>query len=123
MATYTMLTRLRVRLKKGVMVVRFKDTRLISEEMEVKPVRTELVCIPVDGVPQKVILNLRVVKSYCSSLIGTLAAFYRTIVIRDGGRIAMCNVDPALLGAFQTMQLGKLFNIQASESAALKSLQ
>jgi anti-anti-sigma factor len=68
------------------------------------------------------ILNFRNVERLTSAFLGKIIGVHKKLQA-EGGRLALCNVDPKLKDAFEALQFHRLFRIFNEESEAIQSMQ
>jgi stage II sporulation protein AA (anti-sigma F factor antagonist) len=68
------------------------------------------------------ILNFKNVERLASAFLGKIIGVHKKLQA-EGGRLALCDVDPKLKDAFETLQLHRLFRIFNEEQEALQSMQ
>jgi anti-anti-sigma factor len=69
---------------------------------------------------RQLLLNFARVKRVSSAMLGKVIWVHKKLQ-GVGGQLALCNLDPTLQEAFQSLQLNRLFRIYAEEQEALQS--
>ena len=99
----------------GVIVVSFRDTKIVAED---RIQEVELYALVEDSTKKKILLNFGNVQ-YCSStVLGKLVSLKRRVDAAKG-KLKLCCIHPDLLVPFKLTGLDKVFEIHAEEQAAL----
>ena len=93
-----------------VTIVRFPGKRL-KEEKVVEAIGQQLFKLVGEIGPKKTVLDFRNVVLLSSAAIGKLLTLLKK-VHAAGGRLALCNLDPATQELFAITKLDKLFQIE-----------
>jgi anti-anti-sigma factor len=102
-----------------VTVVRF-TLREIVKEGTVEAIGDKLTDLVEAQGCKQLVLNFGRVEGVVSNLLGKLAGLSRKLE-EEGGRLALCQVQPPLQEVFQTLRLTDVFPIYSDEQQALQS--
>jgi anti-anti-sigma factor len=67
---------------------------------------------------RRFVLNLSLARCLSSAMLGKVIAFHNKVK-RRGGELTLCSLGPELADRFESMRLGRLFHICATEAEAL----
>ncbi len=115
----TLIPRVLVETVHGVIIARFADSDLISEEV-IEETKDQLLAL-VDGLSSSdVLLNFAEVRFMSSTMLAVLLKFSREVA-RVGGRMKLCSIAPHLMEIFVITRFNRLFDIHEEEASALDS--
>src|SRR5437867_4415424 len=99
-------SRLRVRQVNGVTVVRFPQSDVSGETIA-------------NLVDDRIVLDFADVERLDSAVVAKIVWQHKKLKAA-GGRMTLCNLNPTLLGIFQTLQLHRFLHIYGDEQEALQ---
>jgi anti-anti-sigma factor len=105
----------------GVTVARLVRSDLLDDKT-IDTIGNQLFHLVQERDCRLLVLNFSNVQRVTSALLGKIIGVHKKLQA-EGGRMALCRVEPRLQEAFQTLQLHRLFPIFAEEQEALQSLQ
>ena len=105
-----------------VAVINFLDKKILDEP-KIQQMGEELFNLVTQENRQKLLLNFENVEYISSVGMGKFITLNKMLQARakSGGRLILCNIDPAIYEVFEITKLDKFFNIQKEEQAALQS--
>jgi len=102
-----------------ITVVNFTDKKILDEQ-NIQIIGEQLFSLIDELGRRKVILNFSNVEYLSSAALGKFITLNKK-VNAVGGKLVLCNIDPAIYEVFEITKLNKLFNIQKEEQAALQA--
>ena len=105
--------------KGEVTVVRFKIARLLKEGT-VEVIGDEILDLVKDPAHRKLVLDLSTVERVYSVVVGKIAALHKKLQA-EGGRLALCQLQPEVYEVFEVLQLHQHLNIYNTLEEALQS--
>jgi anti-sigma B factor antagonist len=118
----TLPSRIDLRERDGVKVVRFHDRHLFDERT-VREVADQVgAALPDDGSPIRLVLDFSDVALISSSFLSKLILLQRR-VDASRGKLRLCEMSPVVQQVFRTSNLDRLFHIDRDQTAALVAVQ
>ena len=104
----------------GVSIITVLDPELLKDAKETFYGLAER--LGSDATSQGVVLNLTNVRVFQSTMLGVMINFQKRLKEHDKG-LRLCSLDPQVLRVFQLTKMDQIFDIQATEQAAIRSIQ
>ena len=104
----------------GVMVVEFKDSKILDETV-IQEIGNELFGLVDKQFRPKMLLDFANVDYLSSAALGKLITLHKR-VREANGQLRLCNIQSTIEEVFKITRLNKLFNIAKNRDDAIKSL-
>jgi anti-sigma B factor antagonist len=111
--------RLEVEKMADVTIVCLNERKILSEE-HIHVLAQQLLDLVKEPGEKKLLLNFRNVEYMSSAVLGMLVTLNKKIQAA-GGKLVLCNIDPAIREVFEITKLDKLFVIRGEEQEGLQA--
>ena len=104
-----------------VTIVELMDKKIL-DEMNIRQIGQQLEGLVAQAPIPRLVLDFVNVAHMSSSALGTLITLHKHVRDRHG-RLALCNVQPAIQEVFTITRLAEIFNIVPTREQALAAMQ
>jgi anti-sigma B factor antagonist len=102
-----------------ITVVNFVDKKILDEQ-NIQVIGEQLFSLVDELGRRKVLLNFKNVEFLSSAALGKLITMNRKLQ-SAGGKLVLCEIDPAIYEVFEITKLNKLFTIHKTEQDGLNA--
>jgi anti-sigma B factor antagonist len=112
---------LRVDKSGGVVVARFAD-QWLTNDLAKAELGDELLALGAQDECSKLLLSLAGVTYLSSAMLGKLVSLHKQLEAK-GGKLALCELGPAVQEIVTLMKLNKILDVRNTESEGLKAFE
>lgn len=120
MSSPTRRRRLEVEDIGDVTVVNFTDKKILDEQT-IQTIGEQLFSLVDESGRRKLLLNFGNVEYLSSAALAKFITLHKKIQ-QNGGRLALCSIDPQIKEVFEITKLTRIFSIYAGEQEALQAM-